>query len=38
MEFYLGAFLQGLSLTAMAFGIFISMKIFNIPDIKTDGS
>jgi putative tryptophan/tyrosine transport system permease protein len=38
MEFYLGAFLQGLSLTAMAFGIFISMKIFNIPDITTDGS
>lgn len=38
MEFYLGAFLQGLCLTAMAFGIFISMKIFNIPDITTDGS
>lgn len=38
MEFYLGALLQGLCLTAMAFGIFISMKIFNIPDITTDGS
>ncbi len=38
MDFYLGAFLQGLCLTAMAFGIFISMKIFNIPDITTDGS
>jgi len=38
MDFYLGALLQGLCLTSMAFGIFISMKIFNIPDITTDGS
>jgi putative ABC transport system permease protein len=38
MDFYLSAILQGLCLSAMAFGIFISMKIFNIPDITTDGS
>lgn len=38
MDFYVGALLQGLCLTAMAFGIYISMKIFNIPDITTDGS
>ena len=38
MDFYLGAFLQALCLASMAFGIFISMKIFNIPDITTDGS
>jgi len=28
----------GLCLSAMALGIFITMKIFNIPDITTDGS
>ena len=28
----------GLCLSAMSLGIFISMKIFNIPDITTDGS
>ena len=38
MDFYLSAILQGLCLSAMAFGIFISMKIFNIPDISTDGT
>jgi putative ABC transport system permease protein len=38
MDFYLSAILQGLCLSSMAFGIFISMKIFNIPDITTDGS
>lgn len=38
MDFYLNAILQGLCLSAMAFGIFISMKIFNIPDISTDGT
>ncbi|HEX3383857.1 MAG TPA: hypothetical protein VHS53_01650, partial [Mucilaginibacter sp.] len=38
MDFYLTALLQGLCLSAMALGIFISMKIFNIPDITTDGS
>lgn len=38
MDFYLTALLQGLCLSAMAIGIYISMKIFNIPDITTDGS
>jgi putative ABC transport system permease protein len=38
MDFYLTALLQGLCFSAIATGIFISMKIFNIPDITTDGS
>ncbi|POY34872.1 ABC transporter permease [Solitalea longa] len=38
MNFYITALLLGLSLSAIAMGIFISMKIFNIPDITTDGS
>jgi len=38
MDFYLTALLQGLCFSAIALGIFISMKIFNIPDITTDGS
>lgn len=38
MDFYLSALVQGLCLSAMALGIFISMKIFNIPDITTNGS
>ncbi len=38
MDFYLTALLQGLCLGTMAFGIYLSMKIFNIPDITTDGS
>jgi putative ABC transport system permease protein len=38
MDLYLGALVQGLCLSALALGIFISMKIFNIPDITTDGS
>ncbi len=38
MEFYLTALIIGLCLSAMSIGIFISMKIFNIPDITTDGS
>ncbi len=38
MDFYLSALLQGLCLSALALGIFISMKIFNIEDITTDGS
>jgi putative ABC transport system permease protein len=38
MEFYLTALVLGLCLSAMALGIFISMKIFRIPDITTDGS
>src|SRR3984885_7143411 len=38
MDFYLTALLQGLCYSGIALGIFISMKIFNIPDITTDGS
>lgn len=38
MEFYITALILGLCLSAMSLGIFISMKIFNIPDITTDGS
>ncbi len=38
MEFYLTAIMLGLCLSAMSLGIFITMKIFNIPDITTDGS
>jgi len=38
MDFYLSALILGLCLSAMSLGIFISMKIFNIPDITTDGS
>jgi putative tryptophan/tyrosine transport system permease protein len=38
MEFYLAALMLGLCLSIMSLGIFISMKIFRIPDITTDGS
>ena len=38
MDFYLFAVLQGLCFSGIALGIYISMKIFNIPDITTDGS
>ncbi len=38
MEFYITAVILGLCLSAMAMGIFITMKIFRIPDITTDGS
>ncbi len=38
MEFYLTAILQGLCLTGLVLGIYLSLKIFNIPDITTDGS
>lgn len=38
MDFYLTALLQGLCFAGIALGIYLSMKIFNIPDITTDGS
>lgn len=38
MDFYLSTLLQGLCFSGLALGIYISMKIFNIPDITTDGS
>ncbi len=37
-QFYLAALQLSLCLGPMAMGIFISMKVFNIPDITTDGS
>jgi putative ABC transport system permease protein len=37
-NFYLSAIMLGLGFSAMALGIFISMRIFDIPDITTDGS
>jgi putative ABC transport system permease protein len=38
MDFYTSAFLLGLGFVPMAVGIFITLRIFNIPDITTDGS
>jgi len=38
MDFYTAAILQGLGYAAMGLGIYISLRIFNIPDITTDGS
>src|SRR5690554_3084364 len=38
MEFYLSALLQALCFGPLVIGLYLSMKIFNIPDITTDGS
>lgn len=38
MEFYLSAILQALCFGPLVLGLFLSMEIFNIPDITTDGS
>ena len=38
MDFYTTAILQGLGFSALGLGIFLTLKIFNIPDITTDGS
>lgn len=38
MDFYTTAILQGLGFAALGLGIFLTLKIFNIPDITTDGS
>ncbi|MEH6308326.1 ABC transporter permease [Olivibacter sp. CPCC 100613] len=38
MDFYLAAILQGLCFVPMGLGIYLTMKIFNFPDITTDGS
>jgi putative tryptophan/tyrosine transport system substrate-binding protein len=37
-EFLLTAILQGLAYLSLALGVFLSLRIFNIPDITTDGS
>jgi len=38
MDYYFAAILQGLCLAPMGMGIYITIKIFNFPDITTDGS
>jgi len=38
MSFLLAAIVLGLALCCMGWGIFLSLRIFNIPDITTDGS
>jgi putative ABC transport system permease protein len=38
MSYYITAVLLGLALTSLGIGVFISMRIFNVPDITTDGS
>lgn len=38
MDFIFTAILQGLCFSGIAMGIYLSMRIFNIPDITTDGS
>jgi putative ABC transport system permease protein len=38
MDFYTTALLQGLAFCALGIGIFLTLRIFNIPDITTDGS
>lgn len=38
MDFYVAAIVQALCFGPLVIGLFLSMKIFNIPDITTDGS
>jgi putative ABC transport system permease protein len=38
MEFFLTALFQGIGFSALGIGVFLSLRIFNIPDITTDGS
>lgn len=38
MDFFVTAILQGLCFAGIAMGVYLSMRIFNIPDITTDGS
>ncbi len=38
MDFYIAAIIQALCFGPLVLGLFLSMKIFNIPDITTDGS
>ena len=38
MDFLTTALLQGLGYASLGIGIFLSLRIFNIPDITTDGS
>ncbi len=38
MDFYVAAIIQALCFGPLVMGLFLSMKVFNIPDITTDGS
>ena len=38
MDFYLSALSLALATTMMAWGVYLSVRIFNLPDITTDGS
>jgi putative ABC transport system permease protein len=38
MTFYLSAIILGLGFSLLALGIFLSLRVFNFPDITTDGS
>jgi len=38
MSFYLSAVMLGLGFSLLALGIFLSLRVFNFPDITTDGS
>lgn len=38
MDFYLAAIIQAFCFGPLVLGLFLSMKVFNIPDITTDGS
>lgn len=38
MDLYIAAIIQGLCYSCLGFGVFISLRIFKIPDITTDGS
>jgi putative ABC transport system permease protein len=38
MDFFITALVQGFGFTAIGLGIFLALRIFNIPDITVDGS
>jgi putative ABC transport system permease protein len=38
MDFILTAIIQGLGFSGLGLGIYLSLRVFNIPDITTDGS
>lgn len=38
MDFYTSAIIQSFAFAGMCVGIYLTLKIFNIPDITTDGS
>lgn len=38
MTFYVSAIILGLGFSLLALGVFLSLRVFNFPDITTDGS